>query len=430
MPLGIVVGRKFMRDQIFISYSHADSDYQLRLRTHLSIFERSGSVKYWSDTQLRTGDQWRNEIENNLEKTAVAILLVSADFLDSDFIRSNELPPLLDAWEKECVYILPVIVKPCSFSHVTELSRFQAVNDPEYTVAEMNDAERERTWKNLAEIAYRRLLEYQEKHPEPPVSDFEQGRPSSSSFIDLSDLIDIHIEVEEEPQKPQKKHEPDVTSHEQEDDLLFYYVHDLLEDPSRLQSYYVYTYEHIDILSFLPSAIDFLSAYGGCPALIHQVEELFRQNGWEGDGEIRLMWFPPFLRIGVEDTWGTLAWFVKQNNNGTSFIASPATIPYLTLPNPQILTPDADGYYTAQIAEVRRKINPQYRCFKLRGLLDQVSKYKEDETHWLLYHTGDFQDPSVNDWVRFKVKTVCGLRDFPDIQNTRNIYLYSLEILP
>ena len=60
----------------------------------------------------------------------------------------------------------------------------------------MNDAERERTWKNLAEIAYRRLLEYQEKHPEPPVSDFEQGRPSSSSFIDLSDLIDIHIEVE------------------------------------------------------------------------------------------------------------------------------------------------------------------------------------------------------------------------------------------
>ena len=35
-----------MRDQIFISYSHADSDYQLRLRTHLSIFERSGSVKY------------------------------------------------------------------------------------------------------------------------------------------------------------------------------------------------------------------------------------------------------------------------------------------------------------------------------------------------------------------------------------------------
>lgn len=97
MPLGIVVGRKFMRDQIFISYSHADSDYQLRLRMHLSIFERSGSVKYWSDTQLRTGDQWRNEIENNLEKTAVAILLVSADFLDSDFIRSNELPPLLDA---------------------------------------------------------------------------------------------------------------------------------------------------------------------------------------------------------------------------------------------------------------------------------------------------------------------------------------------
>ena len=48
-----------MRNQIFISYSHADSEYQLRLRKHLSIFERAGNIKYWSDTQLRTGDQWR-----------------------------------------------------------------------------------------------------------------------------------------------------------------------------------------------------------------------------------------------------------------------------------------------------------------------------------------------------------------------------------
>lgn len=429
-----------MRNQIFISYSHADSEYQLRLRKHLSIFERSGNIKYWSDTQLRTGDQWGKEIDENLQKTAVAILLISADFLASDFIRSNELPPLLNAWSQEGVFILPVIVNPCSFSHVKELCCFQAVNDPEHTVSEMSPSEQERTWKNLAETAFERLSEYQSAHPDleafPITGHTDDSTPepepaysSQPFFQDISDLIDLHIDIEDDL-------EADIPDNylanlpDPEDNLLFDYIRDLLEDPSQMQSYYVYTYEHIDILNFLPPASDMLGKYTGCDELLKQAADLFSRNGWEGDGEIRLMWFPPFLKIGVEDTWGTLAWFVKQSNNGTSFIASPVPIPYLRLPYQQILTPDYRGYYTAQIAEIRRNINPNYRCFKLNGLLDQVTQYTPNETHWLLYHAGDFQDPSVNDWVRFRVKTVCGLRNFPDIQNTRNIYVYSLEILP
>lgn len=429
-----------MRNQIFISYSHADSEYQLRLRKHLSIFERAGNIKYWSDTQLRTGDQWRKEIEENLQKTAVAILLISADFLASDFIRSNELPPLLEAWSQNEVFILPVIVKPCSFSHVKELCCFQAVNDPDLTISEMSQGEQERTWKNLAEAAFERLSEYQSSHPDTAktavsapadcnVTAPEEPGSSQPFFPDIADLINFHIEIEDDFDPDELSNYPSTLTN-QENDFIYNYIRDLLEDPARIQSYYVYTYEHIDILNFLPPAEDLLGEYDGYTALLKQVKDLFSRNGWEGDGEIRLMWFPPFLKIGVEDTWGTLAWFVKQNNNGTSFIASPAPIPYLQLPQLQILTPDRNGYYTAQIAEIRRNVNPRYRCFKLRGLLDRVTQYVPDETHWLLYRAGDFQDPSVNDWIRFRVKTVCGLRDFPDIQNTRNIYLYSLEILP
>lgn len=415
-----------MRDQIFISYSHADSEYQLRLRKHLSIFERTGSVRYWADTQLRTGDQWRKEIEDNIERTAVAILLVSADFLASDFIRSNELPPLLDAWEKSGVHILPVIVKPCSFSHVHELSRFQAVNDPEHTIVEMTEAEQERTWKDLAEAAYDRLSEYQENHPD--TDEVHNDTDSRFYFDSLSDKIRLNIDVIDDfSAETDAALFPEPSS--PEDQSLFYYIHDLLEEPARIQSYYVYTYEHIDILSFLPPASNMLGEFAGSPELISQVKDLFSRNGWEGDGDIRLMWFPPFLRIGVEDTWGTLAWFVKQSSNGTAFIASPVQIPYLPLPDQPVLRPDGRGYYTAQIAEIRRNINPKYRCFKLAGLLELADGYAPGETHWLLYHTGDFDDPSVNDYVRFRVKDICRLRNFPDIQNTRNIYLYSLDIL-
>ena len=59
-----------------------------------------------------------------------AVLLVSADFLASDFIADNELPPLLVAAENEGVIILPVIVSPCLFTNVPALARFQAVNLP------------------------------------------------------------------------------------------------------------------------------------------------------------------------------------------------------------------------------------------------------------------------------------------------------------
>lgn len=411
-----------MKDQIFISYSHCDSEYQLRLRKHLAVFERSGNIKYWSDTQLRTGDQWKNEIENNIEKTAVAILLISADFLASDFIRSNELPPLLNAWEKNGVHILPVIVKPCSFSHVEEINRFQAINSPDYTLEEMSPAEQERTWKDLAETAYARLLEYQETHISSETLSSDEYFP-----MDLSQ-INMNICYEEDMSEPNINSAPEVCNMAQEDYLLYYYVQNLLEHPEQIYSYYVYTYEHIDILHFLPKAQDYLKKYPGYSNLENKIHDLLLHSGWEGDGDLRLMWFPPFLKIGVEDTWGTLAWFVKQNNNGTSFIASPVPIPYL--PNDfRILTPDASGFYTAQIAEVRQNINPNYRCFKLRGLLDAIPSYVAEESHWLLYPTGAFTDPTVNDWVKFRPKKICELRNFPDIRNTRSIYLYSLEIL-
>ena len=425
-----------MRDHIFISYSHADSSHQLRLRKHLATFERAGNIRYWSDTQLKTGDLWRNEIENNLHKTAVAILLISADFLDSDFIRSNELPPLLKAWQDNGVHILPVVVKPCNFSHVKELSCFQAVNDPDKTIEEMSFAEQERTWANLSKIAYERLLSYQETHSDDesyPMNNLnheieEKLLDTNDNITNLFDLIDFDIEITDEPDAQQNGWGANQNYVEQEDFLLYSFIQNLLDNPKQLQSYYVYTYEHIDILTFLPVAKEFLGTYPGYNALISEVSQLFLRNGWEGDGIIRLMWFPPFLKIGIEDTWGTLAWFVKQSNNGTAFIASPVSIPYLSGQN-HILFPDIHGFYTAQIAEVRANINPNYRCFKIRGLLDAVTSYVPDESHWLIYPAGEFDDPSVNDWVRFKVKKLCALRDFPDIKNTRNIYLYSMEII-
>jgi hypothetical protein len=139
------------RDQVFVSYSHADAQFLKRLRVHFTPFERDYSIKVWSDEKIHAGQQWREEIEKALKQTAVAILLVSADFLASDFIVKQELPPLLDAAQSEGVSILCFILSHCSFTS-TRLAKYQAVNDPAKPLTSLNKkAKREELWVDLVQ---------------------------------------------------------------------------------------------------------------------------------------------------------------------------------------------------------------------------------------------------------------------------------------
>lgn len=122
---------------------------------------------------------------------------------------------------------------------------------------------------------------------------------------------------------------------------------------ARKQSYYVYQYQHIDDLSFVlrPDQIDPMvelepQAY---------IEELFRQHGWEGDGRVGILWFPPFVSVGEEDTWGSYVWFVKQSNNGTAFIASKYELPFPRLYAQNRDFAVRDGMYPEGVARVSRE---------------------------------------------------------------------------
>ena len=137
------------RPKAFISYSHHDATYLERLMVHLKPLTRKGLLDVWVDTEIKVGDKWQMEIQSALENANIAILLVSADFMASDFIVDNELPPLLSKAEVTGTRILPVILAPCRFSRDKSLSRFQSVNAPEYPLSSMNHDEREAIYDQL-----------------------------------------------------------------------------------------------------------------------------------------------------------------------------------------------------------------------------------------------------------------------------------------
>lgn len=138
------------RKGVFISYSHADAEWMGRLQKHLRPLERAG-IHVWDDTRLKPGEPWREEIREALAATRIAILLISADFLASDFVVTNELPPLLQAAAEDGATILPVIISPCRFTRMESLSRFQAVNDPERPLVKMRRASSEAVLDQVAQ---------------------------------------------------------------------------------------------------------------------------------------------------------------------------------------------------------------------------------------------------------------------------------------
>jgi hypothetical protein len=135
------------RTRAFICYSSNDKKYLEELRMHL----KPSHVDVWDATQIPIGARWREEISHALDTTKVAIMLVSATFLASDFIVKNELPPLLAAAEREGAVIVSIIIGRCSFQS-SPLEKFQPVNPPDKPLNLMRKGERDVVWNRVAEL--------------------------------------------------------------------------------------------------------------------------------------------------------------------------------------------------------------------------------------------------------------------------------------
>ncbi len=129
-------GKALKQGNVFISYSHKDREWLDRFKTNLKVLEKSKGLNVWDDTQIKSGAAWRDEIGNALSSAKVALLLVTPDFLASDFINNTELPALFKAAKKKGLQILWVAVKP-SMCEDTYIWKFQAANTPSKPLASL-----------------------------------------------------------------------------------------------------------------------------------------------------------------------------------------------------------------------------------------------------------------------------------------------------
>src|SRR5438105_804445 len=153
-----LVAQQSKQHKVFISYSHSDREYLDRLLVHMKPLEREGKTEIWTDTHLRAGDRWRKEIERALSRATVAVLLISADFMASDFSTNNELPPLLKGAEERGTRITPIIVKPSRFARDANLSHFQSANDPKRPLILLSSGEQEAILDSVSEEVERWMV--------------------------------------------------------------------------------------------------------------------------------------------------------------------------------------------------------------------------------------------------------------------------------
>ncbi len=101
--------------KLFFSYSHKDEDLREELVKHLSILQRQRVIEAWHDRKIGAGDEWAAEIDANLNDAQIILLLISADFLASDYCYENEMKRAMERHEAGEAAVIPVILRQCDW---------------------------------------------------------------------------------------------------------------------------------------------------------------------------------------------------------------------------------------------------------------------------------------------------------------------------
>lgn len=199
-PTGVV--------EVFYSYSHKDEELRDQLENHLATLKREGVIKGWHDRAIDAGGKWREEIDDHLDTAHIILLLISADFIASDYCYSIEMGRAMQRHEAGEARVIPIILRPCDWES-PPLDELQAL--PKNALAVISWPNRDEAFRDIAK-GIRKVVEKLRTGrlhaprlpsiPRPPIIGFvarrdEQGRdiverlkeelaPQGSQLVTLS----------------------------------------------------------------------------------------------------------------------------------------------------------------------------------------------------------------------------------------------------
>lgn len=102
--------------KLFISYSHKDEELKEQLETHLALLKRQGIIASWDDRKIIPGQNWENEIFNSFNDSDIILILISADFISSDYCYDKELGKAITHHKTGEKVVIPIILRECDWS--------------------------------------------------------------------------------------------------------------------------------------------------------------------------------------------------------------------------------------------------------------------------------------------------------------------------
>jgi hypothetical protein len=112
--------------KIFYCYARKDKELRDELETHLEFLRRSGQITAWYDREIQPGTEWKREIDAHLDSADIVLLLISPNFMRSDYCYGVEMHRALERQRAGEARVIPIILRPVAWER-TPLSELQAL---------------------------------------------------------------------------------------------------------------------------------------------------------------------------------------------------------------------------------------------------------------------------------------------------------------
>jgi internalin A len=150
--------------RLFYSYAHKDEPLRDELEIHLKILQRRGLIESWYDRKIDAGDDWKRQIDTHLERADIFLLLLSPDFIASDYCWNIEMQRALERHKAGEAQVIPIIVRDVQWQEALPLT-VQAL--PKDGKAITTWLDRDTAWRNVSEgieqVVHR--LRHKRMHP-------------------------------------------------------------------------------------------------------------------------------------------------------------------------------------------------------------------------------------------------------------------------